>query len=71
MITMVMKGKIRAMHRREGKSTSEIARRTSLSRNTIKKWLKEPAEAAPKYRRPAASTVRGLLVAADVGSAAA
>ncbi len=56
MITMAMKGKIRAMHLREGKSISEIARRTSLSRNTIKKWLKEPTETAPKYRRPAAST---------------
>ena len=53
---MAMKGKIRAMHLREGKSISEIARRTSLSRNTIKKWLKEPGETAPKYRRPAAST---------------
>jgi transposase len=53
---MAMKGKIRAMHLREGKSISEIARRTSLSRNTIKKWLKEPAEAAPKYRRAATST---------------
>ena len=29
---------------------SEIGRRTSLSRNTIKKWLKEPG-AEPKYRR--------------------
>ncbi|MFG6459926.1 helix-turn-helix domain-containing protein, partial [Roseateles sp. BYS96W] len=45
---MAMKGKIRAMHLREGKSISEIARRTSLSRNTIKKWLKEPAE-APEF----------------------
>ena len=53
---MAMKGKIRAMHLREGKSISEIARRTSLSRNTIKKWLKEPAETAPKYRRAATST---------------
>ena len=46
-----LKVKIRALHQREGKSISEIARRTSLSRNTIKKWLKAPAEAAPKYRR--------------------
>ena len=50
-ITMALKGKIRALHQREGKSISEIARRTSMSRNTIKKWLKAPAEAAPKYRR--------------------
>ena len=48
---MALKGKIRALHQREGKSISEIARRTSLSRNTIKKWLRAPAEAAPKYRR--------------------
>lgn len=52
---MALKGKIRALHLREGKSISEIARRTSLSRNTIKKWLKAPAEAQPKYRREAAS----------------
>ena len=51
MITMALKGKIRALREREGKSISEIARRTSLSRNTIKKWLKAPAEAQPKYRR--------------------
>ena len=48
---MALKGKIRALREREGKSISEIARRTSLSRNTIKKWLKAPADAAPKYRR--------------------
>ena len=51
MITMALKGKIRALHEREGKSISEIARRTSLSRNTIKKWLRAPAQAQPKYRR--------------------
>ena len=28
-----------------------IQRRTSLSRNTVKKWLKEPNESAPRYRR--------------------
>jgi transposase len=60
---MAMKGKIRAMHLREGKSISEIARRTSLSRNTIKKWLKEPAETAPKYRRAATSTKLAPFVA--------
>lgn len=48
---MALKGKIRALYQREGKSISEIARRTSLSRNTIKKWLRAPADAAPKYRR--------------------
>ena len=48
---MVMMGKIRSMHFRQGKSISEIARLTSLSRNTIKKWLKAPQGAEPKYRR--------------------
>jgi transposase len=48
---MALLGKIRAMHLRDGKSISEIARLTSLSRNTIKKWLKASAVAAPKYHR--------------------
>jgi hypothetical protein len=48
---MAMMGKIRSMHFRQGKSISEIARLTSLSRNTIKKWLKAPQGAQPKYRR--------------------
>jgi transposase len=48
---MAMSGKIRSMHFRQGKSISEIARLTSLSRNTIKKWLKAPQGAEPKYRR--------------------
>ena len=52
---MVMLGKIRKMYYRDGVSLSEIARRTSLSRNTIKKWLKTPEGAEPKYRRHAVS----------------
>jgi transcriptional regulator with XRE-family HTH domain len=51
-ITMVLMGKIRAMRMREGKSISEIARLTSLSRNTIKKWLKVPQGTQPLYRHP-------------------
>ena len=50
-ITMALTGKIRALREREGKSISEIARRTCLSRNTIKKWLKVPADAQPKHWR--------------------
>ncbi len=41
---MVMYAKIRRMHFREHLTISEIQRRTSLSRNTIKKWLKEIKE---------------------------
>ena len=50
-ITMRIKTKIRTLRLREGKSISEIARRTGLARNTVKKWLKEPEEAEPKYQQ--------------------
>ncbi len=37
---MVMYAKIRRLFFREQLSISEIARRTTLTRNTLKKWLK-------------------------------
>jgi transposase len=40
---------------REHLSISEIQRRTSLSRNTIKKWLKASDQAVTKYQRVRAS----------------
>ena len=52
---MVMYAKIRRMFFREQLFISEIQRRTSLSRNTIKKWLKEPEASATKYQRAKAS----------------
>jgi transposase len=42
------------MRFRDGLSISEIARRTSLARNTIKAWLREPVRGAMRYERPAA-----------------
>ena len=48
---MVMYAKIRRMFYREHLSISEIARRTSLTRNTIKKWLKAADDSEPKYLR--------------------
>lgn len=51
MITMVIYAKIRRMFYREHLTISEIQRRTSLSRNTIKKWLQEPGGSEPKYQR--------------------
>ncbi len=51
MITMEMMGKVRRMSLRDGLSRSEIAKRTGLSRNTVRKWLKESAAVVPKYRR--------------------
>ena len=47
---MAMYAKIRRMYFREHLTISEIQRRTSLSRNTIKKWFKETGE--PRYQRP-------------------
>ncbi|OIQ97613.1 integrase core domain protein [mine drainage metagenome] len=48
---MAMIGKIRRMYHRQGKSVREISRITSLSRNTIRKWLDAPLNGEPKYRR--------------------
>jgi transposase len=49
---MAMYAKVRRLRFRDGLSISEIARRTSLSRNTIKTWLKEPVRREMKYVRP-------------------
>jgi transposase len=39
------------MYHRQKKSVREISRITSLSRNTIRKWLDSPLDGEPKYRR--------------------
>lgn len=47
-------GKVRRMKHRDKKSMREIAKQTSLSRITIRKWLEEPTEdlvGDPKYKR--------------------
>ena len=52
MITMEMFGKIRRMYFRDKLSLHEITKRTGLSRNTIRKWLRDAKETAPPtYRR--------------------
>ena len=48
---MEMIGKGRRMHFRDDFSNSDIARRTGLSRNTVRKWLKALVKVEPKYRR--------------------
>lgn len=50
---MEMLGKIRRMHLRDKLSLHEIVKRTGLSRNTIRRWLRTPEEAPPAYRRSA------------------
>ncbi|MGB3071298.1 MULTISPECIES: IS21 family transposase [Comamonadaceae] len=57
---MDMIGKVKRMHFRDHFSFSEIARRTGLSRNTVKRWVKAPVGVQPRYRREA---VGGKLTA--------
>lgn len=37
------------MKLRDQLSNSEIAKRTGLSRNTVKQWLKAPGDVIPRY----------------------
>lgn len=46
---MATHAKVRRMYYRERLLIVEIARRTSLSRKTIKRWLREPARDAKSY----------------------
>jgi transposase len=48
---MAMLGKVLRMHRRDSKSVREIARATSLSRNTVRKCLRQEQMQPPRYRR--------------------
>ena len=48
---MEMLGRVRRMYFRDKLNRSEIARRTSLSRNTVKKWLKAEGQVTPAYQR--------------------
>ena len=43
--------KIRRMHQVDGQSISAIAKVTGLSRNTVRKYLRQPSSEPPKYRR--------------------
>jgi len=55
-ITMEMFGKIRRMYLRDKMSLHKIAKRTGLSRNTIRKWLRADEKAVPpKYCRTKAT----------------
>jgi transposase len=53
---MAMIGKVRRMHHRQKKSVREIARATSLSRNTVRKYLRVEQLDEPKYERKPATT---------------
>ncbi|RMV31928.1 hypothetical protein ALP14_200178 [Pseudomonas amygdali pv. myricae] len=49
-----MMEKIRRMYFRDKLSLHQIAKRTGLSRNTIRKWLRAPETKQPVYQRQAA-----------------
>ena len=49
MIDVGMLAKIRRMHLRDHVPLREIAKRTGLSRNTIRSWLRRPDMTEPKY----------------------
>ena len=52
MITMEMLGRIRRMYLRDKLSLHEIAKRTGLARNTLRKWLRAPEDVKrPRYSR--------------------
>ena len=53
---MAMIGKVRRMHFRQKKTVREIARATSLSRNTVRKYLRVEQVDEPRYRRSAMPT---------------
>ena len=53
---MGMYAKVRRLYFRERLSINEIKRQTSLSRNTIKKWLRQGEGVEPKYTRPKAAS---------------
>ena len=54
---MGMLAKIRRMHHREGVSLRKISRKTGLSRNTIRHWLRQEEMVEPAYPPRAARSV--------------
>ena len=53
---MAMIGTVLRMHHREKKSVREIVRATSLSRNTVRKYLRTDKAEPPQYRRGSVAT---------------
>ena len=66
MITMEILGRIRRMFLRDGLGYSEIARRTGIARNTVKRWLKGAAVS----RRVTATASNASLVVVPASKAA-
>ena len=65
MITMEMLGKVRRMYLRDKLSLREITKRTGLSRNMIREWLRKPEEvqaARPRYSRKDAALAPSVMM---------
>jgi transposase len=56
-INVSMLAKIRRMRLREGLPIREISRRTGLSKNTVKQWLRRDGVTEPKYPKRASKSV--------------
>jgi DNA-binding transcriptional regulator YiaG len=52
-ISVGMLAEIRRMHLRDGLSIREVSRRMGLSRNTVRKWLRQEGVTEPKYPKRA------------------
>jgi transposase len=59
MITVKELGRIRRWYHRDGLTLSEIARKSGLARNTVKRWLREAESVEPKCRRRPGDTKIG------------
>ncbi|KVB06386.1 hypothetical protein WI58_00520 [Burkholderia cepacia] len=57
MITVGILAKIRRMYFREKVPLREIARRTGLSRNTVRSWLRQTDAVEPKYPKRVSPSV--------------
>jgi transposase len=49
--------KIRRMHLRDGLSIREVSRRTGLSKNTVKRWLRQEGVTEPRYPKRGETSV--------------
>jgi transposase len=57
-----MLAKIRRLHLRDGMSIREVCRRTGLSRNTVRGWLRQEGVTEPKYPKRASRGVVDAFV---------
>jgi transposase len=56
-ISLGMLASIRRMHLRDGLSIREASRRTGLSRNTVRQWLRQEGVTEPTYANREAGSV--------------